>query len=94
MTTVNGLSGTVKPSTDLTNMTNVDGRKANLVTCMSLLLRRLFFSYGRGECETRVTGDQLQGTVEKVQTAGEAYGSQCKKTNYIATCEHTTTTDR
>lgn len=43
MTTVNGLSGTVKPSADLTNMTNVDGRKANMVTCMSLLLRSLFF---------------------------------------------------
>ena len=32
----------------------------------------LRFSYGRGERETRVTGDETQGTMGRLQTAGEA----------------------
>ena len=32
----------------------------------------LRFSHGRGERETRVTGNELQGTTGRVQTAGEA----------------------
>ena len=32
----------------------------------------LRFSHGRGERETRVTGDEPQGTMGRVQTAGEA----------------------
>ena len=32
----------------------------------------LRFSHGKGERETRVTGDEPQGTMESVQTAGEA----------------------
>ena len=32
----------------------------------------LRFSHGRGERETRVTGNELQGTIGRVQTAGEA----------------------
>ena len=32
----------------------------------------LRFSQGRGEHETRVTGDEPQGTMGRVQTAGEA----------------------
>ena len=44
----------------------------------------LRFSYYRVEREKRVTGDEPQGTMGKVQTAGEAHGSQCKKTNCIA----------
>ena len=32
----------------------------------------LRFSHRRGECETRVTGDEPQGTMGRVQTAGEA----------------------
>ena len=38
----------------------------------SLLLRRFVFPFGRGERETRVTGDEPQGTMGRVQTAGEA----------------------
>ena len=34
----------------------------------------LRFSHGRGERETRVTGDEPQGTKGRVQTAGEARG--------------------
>ena len=33
----------------------------------------LRFSHGRGERETRVTGDEPQGTMGRVQTAGEAF---------------------
>ena len=32
----------------------------------------LRFSHGRGERETRVTGDEPQGTMGRVQKAGEA----------------------
>ena len=32
----------------------------------------LRFSHGRGERETRVTGEEPQGTMGRVQTAGEA----------------------
>ena len=32
----------------------------------------LLFSHGRGERETRVTGNEPQGTMGRVQTAGEA----------------------
>ena len=35
-------------------------------------LQALHFSHGRGERETRVTGDEPQGTMGRVQTAGEA----------------------
>ena len=38
----------------------------------SLLLRRFVFSHGRGERETRVTGDEPQGIMGRVQAAGEA----------------------
>ena len=37
----------------------------------------LLFSHGRGERETRVTGDEPQGTMERVQTAGEAPARSC-----------------
>ena len=35
-------------------------------------LQALLFSHGRGERETRVTGDEPQGIMGRVQTAGEA----------------------
>ena len=53
---------------------------------LSLLLGRLRirlppqalrFSRGRGERETRVTGDEPQGTMGRVQTAGEARLARC-----------------
>ena len=37
----------------------------------------LRFSHGRGERETRVTGDEPQGTMGRVQTAGEAPARSC-----------------
>ena len=37
----------------------------------------LLFSHGRGERETRVTGDEPQGTMKRVQTAGEAPARSC-----------------
>ena len=40
-------------------------------------LRALRFSHGRGERETRVTGDEPQGTMGRVQTAGEARLARC-----------------
>ena len=36
------------------------------------LPQALRFSHRRGECETRVPGDEPQGTMGRVQTAGEA----------------------
>ena len=37
----------------------------------------LCFSHGRGESKTRVTGDELQGTMGRVQTSGEAPARSC-----------------
>ena len=36
----------------------------------------LRFSHGRGERETRVTGDEPQGTMGRVQTTGEAFRAE------------------
>ena len=40
-------------------------------------LQALRFSHGRGERETRVTGDEPQGTMGRVKTAGEAPARSC-----------------
>ena len=37
----------------------------------------LRFSHGRGERETRVTGDEPQGIMGRLQTAGEARLARC-----------------
>ena len=39
--------------------------------------KALRFSHRRGERETRVTGDEPQGTMGRVQTAGEAPARSC-----------------
>ena len=43
----------------------------------------LRFSHGRGERETRVTGEEPQGTMGRVQTAGEA---RCLRPAFL--CAH------
>ena len=46
----------------------------------------LRFSHRRGERETRVTGDALQGTMGRVQTAGEARLARCLLPAFL--CAH------
>ena len=46
----------------------------------------LRFSHGRGERETRVTGDEPQGTMGRVQTAGEARLARCLLPAFL--CAH------
>jgi len=43
-------------------------------------------SHGRGERETRVTGDEPQGTMGGVQTAGEARLARCLLPAFL--CAH------
>ena len=40
-------------------------------------IQALRFSHGRGESETRVTGDEPQATMGRVQKAGAAPASSC-----------------
>ena len=46
----------------------------------------LRFLHGRGERETRVTGDEPQGTMGRVQTAGEASLARCLLPAFL--CAH------
>ena len=46
-------------------------RESQTVACQPAP-QALRFSHRRGERETRVTGDEPQGTMGRVQTAGEA----------------------
>ena len=46
----------------------------------------LRFSHGRGERETRVTGDEPQGTMGRVQMAGEARLARCLLPAFL--CAH------
>ena len=46
----------------------------------------LRFSHRRGERETRVTGDEPQGTMGRVQTAGEARLARCLLPAFL--CAH------
>ena len=46
----------------------------------------LRFSHRRGECETRVTGDEPQGTMGRVQTAGERRLARCLLPAFL--CAH------
>ena len=52
----------------------------------------LRFSHGRGESETRVTGDEPQATMGRVQKAGVAPASSCvvslaKKGRFLGTAQ-------
>ena len=52
----------------------------------------LRFSHGRGESETRVTGDEPQATMGRVQKAGVAPASSCvvslaKKNSFLGTAQ-------
>ena len=71
-------------STDLTNMTNVDGRQVYMVTYFSLLLRRFVFRMVEASAKSELLVTNRKGPWKKKKTAGEAHGSQCKKTNCIA----------
>ena len=57
-----------------------------LTNWRSLLLQALRFSRRRGERETRVTGDEPQGNMGRVQTAGEARLARCLLPAFL--CAH------
>ena len=54
-------------------MTEKETGNAQPGACVDVLPRCFrVHAHDRGECETRVTGDEPQGTMGRVQTAGEA----------------------
>ena len=79
------------PSTDLTNMTNVDGRQVYMVTYIRSPAQALRFSYGRGEREARVTG---KGPWERYRRQAKPVAPNVKRRIALLTSEHTTTINR
>ena len=79
------------PSTDLTNMTNVDGRQVYMVTYIRSPAQALRFSYGRGEREARVSG---KGPWERYRRQAKPVAPNVKRRIALLTSEHTTTINR
>ena len=80
------------PSTDLTNMTNVDGRKINMATC--LLLRRFVFRMVEASAKSELKGMNRKGSWERYRRQAKPMAPNAKRRIALLTSEHTTTTNR
>ena len=82
-------------STDLTNMTNVDGRQVYMVTYFSLLLRRFVFRMVEVSVKSELLVTNRKGPwKKKKRRQAKPMAPNAKRRIALLTSEHTTTTNR
>ena len=82
------------PSTDLTNMTNVDGRQVYMVTYISLLLRRFVFRIIELSAKSELLVMNRKEPWERYRRQAKPMAPNAKKPIALLTSEHTTKTKR
>ena len=81
-------------STDLTNMTNVDGRQVYMMTYFSLLLRRFVFRMVEASAKSELLVTNRKGPWKKKRRQAKPMAPNAKGRIALLTSEHTTTTNR